>query len=212
LAASYTAIHYSTARGKLHGNSESGRKTQRDPTLSHTHSFDTNRSTQINEPKIDAQCFYSNDYVTNETKPAARNISEMSQELVREKRRNLGCTEPELSNHEPEKASEVGGSRKVSPTSGKGTSERGNSEIESQGSPNEHAQAHSKSERTSYTNKPHAKIYENESSDSENDDKKRKRIPAKHEDAIDGATSDTNDYNTSSLDDSSSEEGATKLL
>ena len=76
---------------------------------------------------------------------------------------------------------------------------------------NNHAHPVSKSERTSYTNKPHAETRENESTDSDSDDKKRKRIEAKYEDAIEGATSDTDDCDTSSSDNSSSKEGAAKL-
>ena len=55
----------------------------------------------------------------------------------------------------------------------------------------------------------HAKMSPLTQNDS--DDKKRKRIEAKYEDAIEGATSDTDDYDTSSSNDSSSKEGAAKL-
>ena len=51
-----------------------------------------------------------------------------------------------------------------------------------------------------------------ESSDSENEDKKRKRIEKVHEDVIEGATSDTDDYSSSdsSSDESSNEQLSTK--
>ena len=124
--------------------------------------------------------FHRNDFVTNGTRPAPRNNSVISNELVGAKRRSLGKTDPELKN-EPEKVSRKREfqSHGKNPPAGNSTNVRGNSENEIKGRGSAHAHAHgrahpdSKSERTSYSNKPHAKTRENESSDSDSDDKKR---------------------------------------
>ena len=71
----------------------------------------------------------------------------------------------------------------------------------------EHKRAHptSKSEGRNTSSQPPASPHFSGSSDSENDDRKRKRSENKHEDAIEGATSDTDDYDDSSSEESSNE-------
>ena len=69
----------------------------------------------------------------------------------------------------------------------------------------------SKSEERDTSSQPPANPHISESSDSENDDRKRKRSESKHEDAIEGATSDTDDYDDSSSEGSSNEGRSTSI-
>ena len=87
---------------------------------------------------------------------------------------------------------------------GKDTRERGNSETNSRGR-EKHSNSLTKSEKPSYASKPRGSTRRNEQSDSESDGNKRRRIEIKHEDAIAGDTSDTDDYEASSWDGSSDE-------
>ena len=67
----------------------------------------------------------------------------------------------------------------------------------------------SRSVKPSVQRKPHDLPRRTDSTDSEDDDKKRKRA-GKHEDAISDGTSDTDDYDTSSSENTSDEEKSTR--
>ena len=67
----------------------------------------------------------------------------------------------------------------------------------------------SRSMKPSVPRKPHVLPRRTDSTDSEDDDKKRKRA-GKHEDAISDGTSDTDDYDTSSSENTSDEEKSTR--
>jgi hypothetical protein len=150
------------ARGKLHETTKMvpGSDRREIATLSRTRPYDLHGNTHKNMPESGT---YTDDFVANETKPTPGNMFGVSLDLLREKRRNTGHSDPELDNCFPEKKSGNRGTQThgkyMYPPEGDGTTERGNSETKSRGSAYVHARADYKSERLSYANKPHAKSY-----------------------------------------------------
>ena len=81
------------------------------------------------------------------------------------------------------------------------TTKRENLEINSRDTA-EHRRSTTNSRRLSHADEPHVKPRRNQRSDSDSDGNERRHVATKHEDAIEGETSDTDDYETDHSDDS----------